>query len=58
MDKLKVLIVVCDDGEWEQDTLKTRMVDTRIEAMVAEFTRNNVPVQVIRQKEVKEWTEC
>ncbi len=57
MDTLKVLIVVCDDGEWEQDTLKTRMVDTRIEAMVAEFTRNNVPVQVIRQKEVKEWTE-
>ena len=54
---MKVIIVVYDGGEWERDTLKSRMVDTRIEAMVAEFTRNNVPIQVLRQKEVKEWTE-
>ena len=54
---LKVIIIVYDGGEWERDTLESRMVDVRIEAMVAEFARNKVPVQVIRQKEVKEWTE-
>lgn len=54
---MKVIIIVYDNGEWARDTLETRMVDVRIEAMVAEFTRNHVPIEVIRQEEVKEWEE-
>lgn len=54
---MKVLIVVYEGDEWKRDTLESRMVDVRIERMVAEFTRNGVPIQVIRQEEVKEWKE-
>ena len=54
---MKVLIVVYEGDEWKHDTLESRMVDVRIERMVAEFTRNGVPIQVIRQEEVKEWKE-
>lgn len=54
---MKVLIIVYEGDEWERDTLESRMVDVRIKQMVAEFARNNVPIQVIRQKEIKEWSE-
>ena len=52
---MKVIIIVYEGDEWKRDTLESRMVDVRIERMVAEFTRNGVPIQVIRQEEVKEW---
>lgn len=54
---MKVIIVVYEGDEWKRDTLEARMVDTRIKQMVAEFTRNHVPVEVIRQEEVKEWKD-
>ncbi len=54
---MKVLIVVYEGDEWKRDTLEARMVDVRIEGMVAEFTRNGVPIQVIRQEEVKKWKD-
>lgn len=55
---MKVVIVVYEDDEWERDTLTSRMVDTRIDSVVAEFTRNDVPVEVIRRSEdeVGDWS--
>ena len=54
---MKVLIVVYEGDEWKRDTLESRMVDVRIEGMVAEFMNNDIPIQVLRPKEVKEWDE-
>ena len=53
---MKVIIVVYEDED-KRDNLTTRMVDVRVDSMVAEFTRNDVPIQVIRQKEVKKWED-
>jgi len=53
---LKVLIVVYEDKD-KRDNLKTRMVDVRVDQMVAEFMNNDIPIQVLRPKEVKEWDE-
>lgn len=48
--KIKVEIIISDGGrEWYRDTLASRMVDTRIEALEAEFERNDIPVKVIRR---------
>lgn len=53
---MKVLIVVYEDVD-KRDNLTTRMVDARIERLVAEFRNNGVPIQVIRETEVKKWPE-
>ena len=52
---MRVLIVVYEDKE-KRDNLTTRMVDVRMDHVVAEFLRNEVLVQVIRTKEEK-WAE-
>jgi hypothetical protein len=54
---LKVLIVVYEGDEWKRDTLEARMVDVRVDNLVAELTLNQVPVQVIRQTEQEKWSE-
>ena len=54
---MKVIVVVYEDEEWKQDTLTARMVDTRVEQMVAEFTYNSVPIEVIRHEEVGKWDD-
>ena len=53
---MKVIIVVYEDVD-KRDTLETRMVDVRVDHMVAEFTLNEIPIQVIREKEGEKWTE-
>lgn len=50
---MKVVIIVYEDDEWKRDTLTSRMVDRRIDLVVAEFTRNDVPVEVKRQQETQ-----
>ncbi len=55
---MKVLIVVYEGDEWKKDTLKSRMVDVRVDNMVAELTFNQVPIQVIRETEQKKWSEA
>lgn len=55
---MKVLIVIYEGDEWKQDTLESRMVDVRVDKIVAEFTLNEVPVQVIRETEQKKWSEA
>jgi len=51
---MKVLIVVYEDVD-KRDNLTTRMIDAKIERLVAEFRNNDVPIQVIRDTEIKKW---
>lgn len=48
---MKVKIQVWGEGEYEQDTLKSRMVDTRIGQLQYEFAHNEIEIEVIKTDE-------
>lgn len=43
-----IKILVFDEGEWREDTLESRIVDARLNKLVAEFEQNGVPVKIFR----------
>lgn len=51
---MKVFIQVWGEGEYEQDTLESRIVDSRINDLQKEFAHNGIETEVVRTDKCRE----